>query len=236
MMPRMPSCHPLRRLAVTGTLLVLVGAAAAGPVSAATLTTDARCYMQGASLRMAAGGLTPRAPLVVALDGQALRYRDGSLPVADLAGAFESSFATPVLASGIPQQRHTLSIGDGRQQARARFTITRPAGAAFAPSQGDPRTLRARFSVWGFAIDSGNNARTWLHWVSPTGRVRTSAALGMTRGDCGALTTAPRSVFPFDPAPGRWLLAIDTQERYRMQTSGPRAKISVYIRSLSPRH
>lgn len=234
-MPSMRPRHPLPLRAAIGLAIVCALAAvpAAGAAHAATLTTDARCYLQGAPLRMTAGGFVPHAPLTVALDGQALRYRDGSTPAADDAGSFVSSFATPALASGVTQQSHVLRVGDGTQRAPARFTVTRPAGAAFSPSQGNPKTLRARFSVWGFALGGGSvSARVWLHWVDPTGKVRTSAALGTTGGDCGTLTTAPRRVFPFDPEAGRWVLVLDTQRRYRVQTSGPRAKIPVHVRSL----
>lgn len=111
--------------------------------------------------------------------------------------------------------------------------MTRPAGGDFQPSSGDPRTLRARFRVWGFEIDAGGSDAVWLHWVSPRRGVRRSARLGMTAGDCGALTTTPRRVFPFAPETGRWLLVLDTHRRYRVHASGPRAKIPVHVRPLS---
>lgn len=233
MMSRVRSRLRLPQLVLAGVLLAAAGAAEAAP-AATTLTTDARCYAQGAPLQLTAGGLTPRAPLTVALDGQALRYRDGSLPVADAAGTFTSSFSTPALAPGARQQPHRLTVGDGTKLGRARFTVTRPAGAEFAPARGDPRTLRARFSVWGFALDGDPHPRAWLHWIDPRGKVRASAALGMTQGDCGTLTTPPRRVFPFEPEPGHWTLAIDTSRRYRVHEDGPRAKIPVHIRSLAP--
>jgi hypothetical protein len=239
MMPSVWSRHPLpRRASLVAALACLLAATvtAHAGAAAATLTTDARCYLQGAPLRLTAGGLTPHAPLTVALDGQALRYRDGSTPTADDAGTFSSSFATPALAPAVQQQRHVLAVGDGTRRPRARFTVTRPAGADFQPSSGDPRTLRARFAVWGFALaDAGGvpQARVWLHWLDPTGKVRASAALGVTRGDCGALTTAPRRVFPFAPEAGSWVLVLDTRRRYRVQIDGPRAKIPVHVRALS---
>jgi hypothetical protein len=237
MMPRVRSRHPLRRGAAIGAALAcaLVLATASSALAApARLTTDARCYLQGAPLRMTATGLAPGAPLTVALDGRELSYGDGSQPVADAAGSFASSFATPVLTPGIPQQRHALAVGDGTRRPRARFTVTRPTGADFQPSSGNPRTLRARFTVWGFALVGGvNRVPVWLHWISPTGRVRQNAALGSTGGDCGALTTAARRVFPFDAEAGRWVLVFDTRRRYRVQTSGPRAKIPVHVRSIA---
>lgn len=212
----------------------LLALGAAGSEAAATVATDARCYAQGAPLRLTASGLTPRAPLTVSLDGQALRYRDGSTPSADDAGSFASSFATPALAPGANQLRHVLAVGDGVVSGRTRFTVTRPAGAVFEPAQGDPRRLRARFQLWGFALDSGRNRRAWVHWVDPKGTARRTSALGVTQGDCGRLTTPLRRVFPFDPEPGSWTLVIDTRKRYRVQTDAARAKIPVHIRSLAP--
>jgi hypothetical protein len=228
MMPRVPSCTPRPPLALAAALLTL----GAGGASAATLTTDARCYAQGTSLRLTANGMAPRAPLTVSLDGQALRYRDGSTPRADDAGTFASSFAVPPLAPVATQRRHVLAVDDGATRVRTRFTVSRPAGADFTPRDGDPRTLRVRFVLWGFALASGQNARAWLHWIDPAGKVRKTVALGVTQGDCGQLTSAPRRVFPFEAEPGRWTLAIDTRRRYRVQTDGPRAKIPVNVRSL----
>lgn len=231
MMPR-PRSRNAPLVAALAALLAWAPSAAAAP---ATLTTSARCYLQAATLQLTASGLTPRAPLTVLLDGRRLSYGDGSTPTADGAGTFSSSFATPALAPGIAQLRHALVVSDGTHRPRARFTVTRPLGAAFEPAGGDPRTLRARFSVWAFALADGGGARrlpVWLHWVSPAGKVRRSALLGRTGGDCGALTTAPRRVFPFAPETGRWTLVLDAQRRYRVQTSGPRAKIPVQIRPL----
>jgi hypothetical protein len=231
MMPLTLLRHPLPRLvALAGALTAL--AATAATAAPATLTIDARCYLQGAQLQMTASGLAPNAPLTVLLDGAQLRYGDGSTPTSDAAGTYAGSFATPVLAAGAVQRRHVLLVSDGRLRPRARFTVTQPAGGDFQPSRGDPRTLRARFRVWGFGLNGAEGGAVWLHWVSPRGSVRRNAALGATGGDCGALTTTPRRVFPFAPAAGRWLLVLDTHPRYRVHASGPRAKIPVHVRSL----
>jgi hypothetical protein len=231
MMPRPPARHPLPGLAALTAMLIALAAPAAG-AARATLTTDARCYLQGAQLQMTANGLAPNAPLTVALDGKQLRYGDGSTPTSDAAGSYAGSFATPALAPGAVQLRHVLVVSDGTRRPRARFTVTRPSGADFQPSSGDPRTLRARFRVWGFGAERAGGDPVWLHWVSPRGTVRRSAALGRTGGDCGALTTRPRRVFAFAPEAGRWLLVLDTHRRYRMQAKGPRAKIPVHVRAL----
>jgi hypothetical protein len=232
----MMPCARLRDALVLGALAATLAGAAPAAAAPATLTTDARCYAQGASLRMTATGLAPRAPLTVTLDGRQLSYGDGSTPTADDAGSFASSFATPALAAGAHEQRHVLVVSDGTQRPRARFTVSRPPGADFQPASGDPRTLRARFDAWGFALGAaGGRARmpVWLHWVSPIGNVRRSAPLGRTGGACGTLTTQPRRVFPFAPETGRWLLVLDAHRRYRVHADGPRAKIPVTVRPLS---
>lgn len=232
--PRRP---PIRPVSVSAALAcataVALALAAATPAAAATVETDERCYGQGDPLKLSADGLSPRAPLTVSLDRQPLRYGDGSTPSADANGSFASSFTVPALTGGAEQHRHVLAVDDGTTRVRTHFTVTRPAGADFAPSRGNPRTLRARFSVWGFALERGRNARAWLHWIDPAGAVRKTALLGRTRGHCGRLVTARRRVFPFDARPGRWTLAIDTRRRYRSRAGGPRAKIHVHVRSLS---
>lgn len=229
-------CARLRNPLALGVLAAALACAAPAAAAPATLTTDARCYAQGASLRMTANGLAPRAPLTVMLDGQRLSYGDGSTPTTDDAGTFVSSFATPALAPGAHEQRHVLVVSDGARRPRARFTVSRPPGADFQPASGNPRTLRARFSAWGFALavaDRSARMPVWLHWVSPAGDVRRSAPLGRTSGACGTLTTAPRRVFPFAPEVGRWLLVLDAHRRYRVHADGPRAKIPVTVRPLS---
>ncbi len=227
-MPNVRSRNPLVLAALVATL-----ACASTAAHAATLTTSARCYLQGAPLQLTAEGMAPTAPLTVALDGRTLSYGDGTTPTSDVAGMFESSFATPALAPGVAQQRHVLAVTDGRRRPRTRFTVSRPAGGDFQPSSGTPRTLRARFSVWGFALVGGvARAHVWLHWLDPAGAVHATAALGVTGGDCGTLTTTSRRVFPFEPVAGRWTLVLDTQRRYRVQSDGPRARIPVHVRPL----
>ena len=229
----MPGARSRNALAL-GALVPALACAPAGAAARATLTTDARCYLQGAELHMTAGGLAPNAPLTVLLDGTALNYGDGSTPRSDAAGSFAGSFGTPALADGAVQLRHVLVVSDGAHRPRARFTVTRPAGADMQPSSGDPRTLRARFRVWGFGVGGSSGGTVWLHWVSPRGAVRRTAALGTVGGDCGALTTRPRKVFPFAPEAGRWLLVLDTHRGYRVHASGPRAKIPVRVRASQP--
>jgi hypothetical protein len=208
-------------------------ACTATTASAASIATARRCYVPGAKVPATAQGFAPRTSLTVTVDGRVLRYPDGSLPSTDANGGYKNAFFAPYLKGTQTQRRIPVSASDGTSSARTSFTITRATGGDFAPSQGDPRTLKVRFSVWGFALRSGRNARTYLHWIRPNGQLRASAGLGATRGDCGALRTRPRRIFPFAAEVGRWLLVIDTHPRYRVHAKGPGAKIPVNVRPLS---
>jgi hypothetical protein len=212
-----------------------VGALActAPAASAASIATARHCYVPGAKVPATARGFAPRTSLTLTVDGRVLRYPDGSLPVTNASGGYENAFYAPYLTATKTQRAIAVSASDGTSSARTSFTVTRPAGGSFAPTQGDPRTLKVRFSVWGFALASGRNARAYLHWIRPNGKVRANAGLGRTRGDCGALRTRPRRIFPFAAETGRWLLVIDTHSRYRVHAKGPRAKMPVNVRPLS---
>jgi hypothetical protein len=229
MMPGMPHPPFAPVLALSAGLLAFAAVAA----SAASITTAARCYEPGAKVPATARGFAPRSPLTVEVDGRVLRYPDGSLPRTDANGDYANAFYAPYLKGAQPQRPIGVSASDGTSSARTSFTVTRPPGASFAPAQGDPRTLKVRFSVWGFALRSGRNTRTYLHWIRPNGRVRATAALGATQGDCGALRTRPRRIFPFAAEVGRWVLVIDAHPRYHVHAKGPRAKIPVNVRPLS---
>jgi hypothetical protein len=229
MMRRMP------RPPLVPVLALAVSAFACTPAtaSAASITTAGRCFVPGAKVPATAQGFAPRTSLTVTVDGRVLRYPDGSLPLTDASGDYKNAFYAPYLTGTQTQRRIPVSASDGTTSASTSFTITRPAGGSFAPAQGDPRTLKVRFSVWGFALRSARNARTYLHWIRPNGKVRANASLGRTRGDCGALRTLPRRIFPFAAETGRWLLVIDTHPRYRVHAKGPRAKMPVNVRPLS---
>lgn len=211
------------------------GGLLAAPADAAELTTDQRCYVEGTPVEMSAAGFAPRTPLTVAIDGRVLRYADGTLPATDEAGVFANRFTAPSAAADEPEavQRHVvLTADDGAAKARTRFTITRAPGADLAPSEGDPKTLRARFRVWGFALQDAPGRMVHAHWLRPDGRWRASAAIGTVRGPCGHMRSPLRRVVPFAAEPGRWTIVLDTRRRYRANADGPRAKIRLTIDAL----
>src|SRR5438477_125793 len=80
-----------------------------------------------------------------------------------------------------PGRTFLLELGDGTSTASARVLVTR-SGVDFAPSRGDPRRLRARFSVFGLGVAfaaRGENLRRriYLHYLDPRGRRRRTYAV-----------------------------------------------------------
>lgn len=179
--------------------------------------------MVGQTVAFHGSGFAPRRTYDVAVDGI-----DFGVSTTNALGGFQNSFSPGGLGAGYTQLFEVLTVTDGTVSANAKFTVTRPAGARFLATRGNPRTLRAPFEVWGFAPD-GSHHSVFVHYVSPSGRARTTVGLGVTRGQCGYLRTGGRRLFPFSPARGRWTLQVDTQRTYARSPSGPVARISVRI-------
>jgi hypothetical protein len=181
---------------------------AGAPVaSAATVKTSRSCYLVGQSVTLSGSGFAPSRTYVVSIDGI---YFGNS--ATDGSGAFSVSFGPGGLAAGVAQSVDRLEATDGTATADTSFTVTRPTGARFLASKGNPRTLLAPFELWGFSM-GGSRRSAYLHYVSPSARAVQTVSLGHTRGHCGYLRTKPLRVFPFAPAVGAWRLQIDNTRR-----------------------
>ncbi len=143
-------------------------------------------------------------------------------------GAFSVTFGPGGLYANFPQLVDTLQVSDGTSTATTTFTITRPAGARFLASGGNPRTLKAPFEVWGFS-PSGARRPLYMHYIGPRGAYKTTVSLGQSGGQCGYLRTKPLRVFPFVPSPGAWTFQVDTHRGYSRHPSGPVARIGVGV-------
>jgi hypothetical protein len=211
-------------LAAAVTAAVLATAATTLAAATPSLSTDHGCYLIGQPVALTGAGFAPGREFVVTIDWV---YFGKS--TTDAQGGFASSLRPGGLGAGVPQHVDHLVASDGAQTAAASFTLTRPAGARFLASSGNPRTLRAPFEVWGFALD-GRSRPVYLHYVAPSGRPRQTVLLGNTGGQCGHLRTAARPVFPFTPSSGAWTFQLDTRSRYQRKPAGPVARIGVRIR------
>lgn len=208
--PMRPSClAPAAALAVT----LAVALAAPAAASAAQVATDRACYQDRRTVTLSGVGFTPGASYQVKLDGQPISGGTGKVdPAGGVTGTFVPRLADQ--GKGIKQHKYTLAVQQGANTATTRFTVTRFT-AGFTPASGDPKTLRVRFSVFGFGLVQPK-PDVYLHYVRPDGKLHKTLRLGRAKGSCGAIErTARKRLFPFKAARGRWQLQFDTSRRYR---------------------
>lgn len=203
---------PRSLVVVLALATTLLAAPAAG---AATLATSTRCYQELQDVIITGTGYAPMGKVAISRDGEPFGTAD-----ADAAGAFTVKFPASELPRGDRESVSTLTAIDGAlNTASTRYRTTR-IFADFAPSEGDPRTLKVRFEVNGFGL-LRRNASVYLHYVNPNGKSVRTVRLGTARGTCGKVTrTRLRHLFPFpEPQRGRWVLQFDTNSRYTRATS-----------------
>src|SRR4051812_49530528 len=182
----------LTNLVVAWILLAVPCAAA----RAATVQTDLPCYLENRSVAVTGSGFAPGAPFSVLRDGQAI---GGGTVAGD--GTVTGSFASGALETGIAERPFDLTLTDGTNQAATKFSVSR-FRAEFAPSRGNPATLRVRFSVFGFGRVG---LPVYLHYLRPDGRSMRTVKLGSTRSACGGVTRARGGrPFPLPPPGGGW--------------------------------
>jgi hypothetical protein len=195
--------------------LAVAGVLGLAPVaSAATLTTDTRCYQENGEVVLNGAGYAPESTVTVMRDGAAL----GSATT-DANGAFQRKFVTPEL-SGVREAVYSLTATDQQQNAATTRYRSTKVFADFSPGSGNPRRLRVRFTVAGFGLARAQ-ASVYLHYVRKgSSHVTRTIRLGTARGTCGVIRqTKLRRLFPFAPSRGTWILQFDTFRRYERATS-----------------
>jgi hypothetical protein len=184
---------------------VALGATAAA-AAAATVQTSLPCYLEKRDVQITGSAFTPGATYTVQRDGQAI----GTGKVA-ADGSVSGTFPAGQLDPGLAERSFDLAVSDGTNQATTSFRVSRFV-AEFAPTRGNPATLRVRFSVFGFGRA---NLPIYVHYLRPGRVVTETIRLGQTQGSCGSIQqTRKRRLFPFRPGAGRWRLQFDTQKRY----------------------
>jgi hypothetical protein len=216
---------PMAILLGPGSLTTAVARAA--PV----LHTDRSCYLVGQRVAITGSGFAPTRMFNVALDGV-----NFGISTTDAQGGFTASLRPGGLGANIVQAADTLVASDGSSTSTATFTITRTTGARILAGTGTASTLMAPFQVWGFRLTAGHppavppaRQRVYVHYIGPRNALRTTVAIGRTRGQCGYLKTGLRRVFPFTPARGLWKLQLDTDSQYSRHPTGPVARIAVRV-------
>ena len=209
----------MRRLAAALPLALLLLPAAA---HAATVQADRACYLETpqTTVTINGNGYTPAQPYAVTLDGTALTGGAGTM---DAGGTMQGAFNPPALTAAQNQRTFTVGVSSAGVAATTQFTVTR-FKAGFTPSQGDPATLKVRFSVFGFSL-AAPNPDVYLHYVTPGGKLKETIRLGKAGGQCGSIArTALRRLFPFkDPDHGKWALQFDTKQAYTHRVKGSSA-------------
>ncbi len=196
-----------------------VTAVAADP----TVAMGARCYVVGRKVSVQGSGFADSAPYDISVDGV-----DFGQALTSPTGTFAATFAPGGLGAGQAQIADTLTASDGTSTATTAFTITRTTGALFVSGSGTSARRQVPFQVWDFA-PTGPEVPIYLHYVAPTGKSVHTVKLGTTAGQCGALVTAKRQLFPFDPGKGTWTLQFDTASSYSATPGAKVARLRIAI-------
>jgi len=175
---------------------------------AATLATEKPCYQEGADVVVAGTGFFPARFVGVSLDGRNL-----GVAQTNEQGIFLNKIVAPSLPSDQREHLHALAASDGTNTAIKHFRATE-VFAGFSPTKGTLGTLRVRFSLYGFGLYK-TNAKVYVHYVRPNGKVRRTVYLGKAFGVCGHIRrTRKRLLFPFTAQRGTWTLQFDTRSGY----------------------
>ena len=202
------------RRALPLVLTLAAGLATAPAARAALLSTDTRCYQETQDVVLTGTAFAPLMPVAISQDANPFGTAD-----TDAAGGFQRKFPAPELARDVREQVFTLTGNDAMLNTASTRYRTTKIFADFTPRSGDPKTLLVRFSVNGFAL-LRRRASVYLHYVSPSGRVRRDVRLGTALGTCGKIRASrERHLFPFPAERGRWVLQFDTNKTYTRATS-----------------
>jgi hypothetical protein len=207
-----------RRAAVVGGVLG-AALAGAGPAPAATIVTGVPCYRDGGEISIAGEGFIPGALVTVSgtgIAGQA--FADGSGTVQLTASA------QPLHAAGPAVRTVNLIATDGTTTVHASVRITNFT-FAITPAVRRPSTP-VRWAVSGF----DDATRVYAHYVHD-GRERRRVLFGRMPSPCSVLHARVPMLPVAHPEPGRWIIQLDNQPRYR-PTTLPRLRLSGRIRSL----
>jgi hypothetical protein len=181
------------------------------------------CDAVGQPVAISGRGFVASSPYDLSIDGV-----DFGQSLTDAGGDFSTTVVPGGLGAGQFQIQDRLTATDGGRRASATFTVTRRTGALFGAGRGSSPHRSVPFDVWDFA-PSGTPVNVYLHYVTPAGTAARTVLLGSTSGQCGALVTRPRQLFPFTPSAGTWTLQFDTSRIFSATPRGKQARLRVAI-------
>jgi hypothetical protein len=199
------------------TAALLLPAAASG----ATASLDRACYPgdDGADIVITGSGFAPN-------DQVQLMVAGGIVGVAstDASGNVSTTFPVPKPPTGGKSKNdkgYEISLVQGTTTVSATFRSALVM-ADFSPGDGNPLTLRVRFSVWGFGVATPTGQpmpKVYMHYVDPRGKLKKTVMLGTGTAPCVTIAkTKLRKLFPFSPRKGNWTLQFDTNPLYHRGT------------------
>lgn len=143
-------------------------------------------------------------------------------------GGFSIPLLPGPLPKGVAQHTDTVTVDDGTGNTAATSFILTRSLAQLTGLTKSSSGYTGRFKIWGFS-PNGRAREVYLHYVSPSGRLYRTVALGSTRGACGSLVSKRELFVPFSLSPGTWTLQVDTRRSYRRHPDGPATRIRVGI-------
>lgn len=204
-------------------LLATLAASAVGAAraDAAEIRVNRACFADPGDRRdtvqLTGRGFTPGGAYQVLLDGRPVA---GAAGRADTAGNVAAGFVAPSLRTvsrGARQHAFRVTVVEGANRPVTSLTVSR-LFAGFRPTQGNPRALRVRFSIYGFSLLGQRRPPIYVHYVAPSGRAVRTVRFKSATGTCGFRRTVRRRLFPFAPRRGAWRLQFDTRRRYARGT------------------
>ena len=201
---------------------VLTGAV---PAHGAQIRVDRACY-PGTGLipvKLTGEGYSPNADYLVLVNGGVVG--SGTTDATGNVRYELTAPAPPDSGTGANDAGFHVEVSQGQVRAATDFRSARVFGD-YNPGNGNPGTLKVRFSAFGFGIDRAPGSAApeiFVHYVNPKGRAARTVSLGKGQGSCGSIRrTAKRKLFPFSPSRGKWVLQFDTSRRYVKGTSRSR--------------
>ncbi|MCX6385035.1 MAG: hypothetical protein NTV40_00100 [Solirubrobacterales bacterium] len=198
-----------------GISAALLGAPAVA-VAAPTVSVEKGCWNSASTLEVVGSGYRPKVAFKLLLNG-----RVASRGITTTTGDISGIVKLPRISRASGQRSFEIRLTDGRRTATRRIFAT----AIWADYEPAVTSLRQRVTFSGNGF--GPNKTLFLHYVSPSGKLRRTLRLGESAGVCGRLEVANREVFDgFTPEAGRWRLQFDTRATY---VRGPRPSVTLAV-------
>lgn len=207
--------HPLLLTVVLTALIPVSGA------SAASLTTDAPCYVAGAPIAVTGTGFAPAN--AVFLEGDQMF----ASVAGDAAGTFTGTLKAPSLGATIGPASKSFTITATDQTTRAATTTAiRVANLTFATNGGIKSPSEKR--MWSFSGFLQRPGKPIYGHFRHGGKTYANYRFGIPKGSCGTLKKRAPGIPAKKLRTGKWTVQVDFEKRFKRKAS-PRVTSSTTI-------